>query len=278
MALFQKNVRFGRPLKLSSWRKVAIGTWNTVGDPSVYGLAEFDVTAVNQYINDLKTKTGKKITLTHFVGKAVAETIRRHPEINCSLRFGKLYPRKSVDIFFQVASDNTGEDLSGTTIRNADQKTTIEIADQMHQKVTTIRTKDDPDYKQMKSLMGLIPGFLTKMMINLSGFIMYTLNIWSPLLGVPRDSFGSVMITNIGSIGLDIAFAPIVPYSRVPILIAVSSVCETPCVIDGKIEIRPKVKLCATFDHRLIDGIHASHMSHTLKAIFKNPSKELKEN
>ena len=145
----------------------------------------------------------------------------------------------------------------------------------MQNKVQKIRTENDPAYRKMKTMMGLLPGFLTKLMINFSSFLMYTLNIWSPLLGVPRDSFGSVMVTNIGTIGLDVAFAPLVPYSKVPVLIAVSSVYDAATVVDGKIEIRPKIKLCATFDHRLIDGIHASNMAHTLKAIFNDPKKEL---
>lgn len=273
--MLSKNVDLGRPHKLSSWRKIAIGTWRTAGDPSVYGILEIDMGPALKHLEILKETSGKRLTITHLIGKAVAVCLARHPDLNSILRFGKLYPRKNVDVFFQVASDLTGKDLSGTTIRNADKKSIVQIATEMEERVQTIRKKGDPDFKKMKNLMKLIPGFLSGLLLNISGFILYSLNLWSPLLGTPKDPFGSVMITNIGSLGLDVAFAPIVPYSRVPVLIAVGAVRETPVVKNGQVVISPVIKLCATFDHRIIDGVHASHLVKTLKHIFENPQSEL---
>ncbi|MCM2323939.1 MAG: 2-oxo acid dehydrogenase subunit E2 [Oligoflexia bacterium] len=275
MALFQKNLQLGKPLKLSAFRKVAIGTWRTAHDPSVYSILELDVGPALNYLQRIQAKTGTKVTLTHFTGKAAAETIRRHPELNCILRFGQLYPRQSVDIFFQVASDTKGSDLSGTTIRHADRKAIADIAREMQESVSAIRTQGDPAYKKMKKTMKGLPGFLSAWMIDFSAFLQYTLNIWSPLFGIPRDAFGSLMVTNIGSLDLDMAFAPLVPYSRVPCLLAVGAVRDTPVVRDGQLAVAPVSKICVTFDHRLIDGIHASHMSKTVKKIFANPEAEL---
>jgi pyruvate dehydrogenase E2 component (dihydrolipoamide acetyltransferase) len=104
---------------------------------------------------------------------------------------------------------------------------------------------------------------------------MYTLNLWTPLLGSPRDPFGSCMITSIGSLGLDMAFAPLVPYSRVPLLIAVGAARETPVVRDGRLTVALISRLCVTIDHRLIDGMHAAKMAKTMLAVFANPEGEL---
>src|SRR5689334_20441535 len=117
MPLIRRNVDLGPPLKISSWRKIAIGTWKTAADPSVYAIVDLDVAPALRYISRLSEKTGQKITLTHFIGKAMALVLEKHPSINCMLRMGRLYPRKSVDVFFQVASDFKGKDLSGTLIR-----------------------------------------------------------------------------------------------------------------------------------------------------------------
>lgn len=275
MSLFQKNIDLGKPLRLSAFRKVAIGTWRTAGDPSVYGFSDMEVEPALAYIEKLKAKSGQKVTLTHFTGKAMAETIRRHPQINCMLRWGRLYPRKTVDVFFQVATDTAGEDLSGMTIRSADQKSIPEIAREMQEKVEQIRLKGDPAFKKMKKSMGMLPGFLTGFVITLVGYLMYTFNLWTPLLGSPRDPFGSVMITNIGSLGLEMAFAPLVPYSRVPALLALGSVRDAPVVRDDKVVVAQVSRMCMTFDHRIMDGVHAAHISKTMKAIFENPEKEL---
>jgi pyruvate dehydrogenase E2 component (dihydrolipoamide acetyltransferase) len=275
MALISSNAKLLPPLKISSWRKVAIGTWRSVGDPSVYGILEFEAQPALTYLEKLKELTGQRVTLTHFVGKAVAQTLEKHPDINCILRLGKLYPRKAVDIFFQVASDTSGKDLSGATIRNANHKSIVEIAQEMQERVHQIREKGDPNFRKMKDTMGLIPGLLVSPLMSFIGFIMYTLNLWSPLFGSPKDPFGSVMITNIGSLGLDTAFAPLVPYSRVPLLLTLGVVKEKPVVKSGRVEVGQIIQICVTFDHRLIDGMHASKMVRSLQKIFANPEKEL---
>jgi hypothetical protein len=66
--------------------------------------------------------SGQRTTATHFMGRTIAEWIARHTEINSILRLGNLYPRQSVDVFFQAAMDSAGEDLSGITLRNVGKK------------------------------------------------------------------------------------------------------------------------------------------------------------
>lgn len=275
MGLFSRNIHYDGKAKLSAFRKVALGTWSTVGDPSVYAELELNVEPAKEYLAKISNVTGKKLTLTHFVGKACAETIRRHPELNCLLRWGTLYRRSHIDIFFQVASDAKGEDLSGTTVRNIDQKNIVEIAEDMQKKVKRIRDTGDIDYKEMKKTMKKIPPWLSGHLLNFSSWLMYTLNLWSKLLGVPKDPFGSIMITSIGSIGLDRAFVPLVPYARIPCLVAIGALRDGVLVIDGQVMVKPVISLCVTFDHRVIDGMHASHMAKTLKKIFAHPEAEL---
>ena len=46
--------------------------------------------------------------------------------------------------------------------------------------------------------------------------------------GVPRDAFGSAMVTNVGIFGLPHAFAPLVPFSRVPIVVMATKPAGSP--------------------------------------------------
>lgn len=273
--MFSKNIEYGKPLKISAWRKIAIGTWKTVGDPSVYGALDLDCEQVLKFIEKKRAESGVKITLTHAVGKAIAHTIQKHPEINCVLRFGKLYPRKTVDVFFQVATDEKGEDLSGAVIRNADQKSIVDIARELEESARKIRTKEDQTYTKFKNMTKSLPGMFASTLLGIGGFILYKLNIWSPLLNSPKDAFGSIMVTSIGSLGMDEAYGPLVPYSHVPSVIAVGALTEKPVVRNGQIVIGKMIRVCATFDHRLIDGIHGSKMAKTMKAIFHSPEKYL---
>ena len=275
MPLFTRNVDLGPALKSSAWRKIAIGTWTQGGDPSVYGIMEFDSTKMLEYIKNVQERSKERITITHFIGKAIGTTFGKHPQLNCVLRWGKLYPRKTVDVFFQVASDDAGKDLSGCVIRSTDRKSIPDIAREMKGRVKKIREQGDPEYKKSKDTMKVVPGMLVGYLLKFLGFVLYTLNIWSPLIGSPRDPFGTVMVTNVGSLGLDFAFAPLVPYSRVPILLAVGVVKDTPVVRDGKVVVAPIIRIGVTVDHRLIDGMHGSKMFKTISAIFADPETHL---
>lgn len=272
---FRKNIDLGPPLKLSAFRKVAIGTWRSAGDPSVYGILQYDVRPALAYLEKIRAQTGEKLTLTHFVGKAVAMILKEHPELNCIQRFGRLYPRRSIDLFFQVASDKKGDDLSGATIRGADKKSIVEIARELQSGAREIREKGDPAFKKMKKSLKLLPGFLSWWVIQATSVIQYTFNLWSPIFGTPPDPFGSIMITSIGPLGLEFALAPLVPYSRVPCVLTVGAVHEAPITRDGKVEAAPVIQLGVTFDHRLIDGIHAAKMATSLNRIFSNPEAEM---
>jgi len=277
MPFLERHIDFGPPRRISSWRKIALGTWRTAKDPSVYGFLDVDAAAALAYLEKAREKTGARVTLTHFAGRALAETLRRHPELNAVLRLGRLYPRKSVDIFYQVASDSEGRDLSGMVVREADSKSLSEIAREVSGRVRSIRDDTDTTFKKMKGIMAAIPGILIGCILDLTGFLLYTLNLWSPALGTPRDPFGSAMITSIGTLGLDMGFAPLVPYSRVPLVLALGAARDEAVVRDGKIVVMRRVRLCATFDHRLIDGVHASKMARTMTGIFLDPVKELGE-
>lgn len=274
MSLLRRNVQLGPRLKTSSWRKVAMGTWTDAKDPSVYGTLEMEVDTTLDYLEKLKSETGVKVTLTHFVGIAIARCIHENPEINCVRRWGGLYQRKNVDLFFQIASDPKGKDLSGTVIRNADRLTCTDLAKQLEERALAVRDRGDQEYRRMKGTIGLMPGWFVGKFLDIGSFLLYGLNLWGSWLGSPRDSFGSVMVTSVGSLGLDVAFAPLVPYSRCPMVIAAGAAQKRPVVSGDQIRIATTIRICCTFDHRLIDGVHAAKMTKFLKEFFANPSRE----
>jgi len=71
VSFIEKNANLGAPLKLSPWRKIAIGSWRTAKDPSVYAAIDLDVQKALNYIADLNKNSGEvKVTITHFFRKS----------------------------------------------------------------------------------------------------------------------------------------------------------------------------------------------------------------
>lgn len=259
---------------VSSFRKIAIGTWRTAYDPSVYGTIELRMDKALEYIAAFRDKTGKKLTVSHLLAKAAAMVLKECPDANALLRWNRVYLRKQIGIFFQVVMTDEGAhkaDLSGATLYDVEQKSLAEICDEFSAKVEKVRARKDPALEKSRQTFLGIPYLALNFVLRMISFLSYTLNWDLSRFGLPRDPFGSLMITNIGTLGLDTAFVPLVPYSRVPILIATGAVKEVPIVEHGQLTVGKIMKVNATFDHRFIDGFHASVMARILRQWIEHP-------
>lgn len=261
----------------SVFRKIALGTWNKGGDPSVYGTLLIDMSHSLPFIEKVQARHGIKITPAHLVGRAIARTLKFRPEINGMIRAGKIYLRKSVTLFFQVNIPGLGDDkvakatLSGTTIADAGDKSVVEISKELSQKAALVRSGQDAEMAKNLALFKWLPWRLARLYLNIGSWLIYGLNLNLKCFGLPQDPFGSVMVTNVGGLGIDRAFAPLVPYSRVPLVLTVGRVEDRPWVVNGEVVVRPILEIGVTFDHRLIDGVHAAQMASIFKECFANP-------
>ena len=267
------NLKLRRKADLSPFRKIALGTWQTAYDPSVYGSVSLRMEQAERYLVQFRRVTGKRLTMSHLMAKAAAAALEAMPDANAILRLGRIYLRERIGVFFQVALEDprTGQiDLSGATIYDPEKKTLHDICLELEDKAKGVRGGKDKK-ERARSLFRHAPEFAIGPLLDTIGFFGYTLNLDLEKVGVPNDPFGSIMITNIGSLGLEEAYAPLVPYSRVPIVLAMGAVLDAPVVEDGRVVPGRVMKVCATFDHRILDGAHAAIMVRTLRDWMEDP-------
>jgi pyruvate dehydrogenase E2 component (dihydrolipoamide acetyltransferase) len=108
--------------------------------------------------------------------------------------------------------------------------------------------------------------------MKIQEFLQFSLNLAIPSFGIPRDRFGSAMISNIGALGIEKAFIPLSPYARCPMIIGIGKPRKIPVVIDDKIVALNSAAITFTVDHRYADGSHVSHLIRRFKKVFGNPS------
>lgn len=269
-----RHLELERKKDLTPFRRLAIGTWRTAYDPSVYGTLQVRMDRATEYIEEYRRKTGVRLTVTHLVGRAMVEVLKRMPDANAILRFNRIYLRKRIGIFFQVTmrDEETGTfDLSGATLYDLDKKSLREIVAEMEEKVHSVRKGTDKALEKGRRSFRFVPLFLMNFVLRAVSFIAYTLNLDLSRFGIPRDPFGSVMITNIGALGLEAAYVPLIPYSRVPLLVALGAVKEVPLVENGRIVVGKVMDMNATFDHRFFEGAHAAVMASVMRAWMEDP-------
>ena len=269
-----RHLELERKKDLTPFRRLAIGTWKTAYDPSVYGTLQVRMDRAMEYIEEYRRRTGVRLTVTHLVGRAMVEVLKRMPDANAVLRFNRIYLRKRIGIFFQVTlrDEETGTfDLSGATLYDLDKKSLLEIVAEMEAKVHSVRKGTDKALEKGRRSFRFVPLILMNLVLRIVSFFAYTLNIDLSKLGIPKDPFGSVMITNIGALGLEAAYVPLIPYSRVPLLVALGAVKDVPLVENGKIVVGKVMDMNATFDHRFFEGAHAAVMASVMRAWMEDP-------
>ena len=266
---------FQRVRELSSWRRISLSAWERPSDPSVYGWLDLDVSRAQSYLAEQSRDTQSKITLTHLVGKALALAIAQCPDVNAIVRRGRhIYARSTVDIFFQVAYESGGN-LSGAKVAEADTKSLDQIAAELTGRARAIRSHQRHELSRSDASLGGVPPLLRKFAMRAIETAIYDWGLNLSRFGVPRDGFGSAMVTNVGMFGLPHGFAPLVPFSRVPIVMTLGAVRDAPWVEEGEVVIRPVLSVGVTLDHRLLDGYQAGRLAQRFCEVMHDPARAL---
>jgi len=265
------NLDLGERQELTSYRKIAIASWRHPRNPCTYAMLELPVAPAMEFLATCASET--TLTLTHYVTKVAAHCLSQHSELNHVLRMGNLYRRNHVDIFITtLLKTQQGKDLSGFVIRDADKKPISLIAAETEARSLDLRQNRDKENLKVQQIVNRVPSMLLRVLLMIQDFFQFTLNISAPAFGMPKDRFGSAMITNIGALGIENAFVPLSPYSRCPLLIAVGKPTMAPVVQGDKVAVGQSVTLTFTFDHRHADGAHGAHLIRRFKKIFTNPA------
>lgn len=80
----------------------------------------------------------------------------------------------------------------------------------------------------------------------------------------------TVTLTSLGPLG-GIVSTPVINYPEVAI-VGVNRIIEKPVVIQGAIAIRKTMNLSSSFDHRVVDGMHAAEFIQKLRAYLECPA------
>jgi pyruvate/2-oxoglutarate dehydrogenase complex dihydrolipoamide acyltransferase (E2) component len=259
----------GTPLK--GWRKIAAASWGPPKDPQIYGDVIVDAGALTEYLEELRS-ADHPVTLTHLVGKALAYAYAQNPDLNGHLARGRFVRHETVDVFFIVSAEK-GAELSGVCVRRADEKSVVEIAQELRDRAARIRSGTDEEFGKSKSLLATLTPRPLSGLLRTAAWIAVDRGWELPQLGIRRYPFGSALVSSVGMFGIDRAYAPLSPYYKVPFLVLVGAVTQQPRVVDGQVVPRPVLEIHATLDHRYLDGFHAGRLARSAEEYLSDPAR-----
>ena len=178
--------------------------------------------------NDLAAND--KISFTDLLVKAVAMALKSKPRMNVSLCDRQIKVWRDINIGVAVALP---EGLVVPVVRNADQKTVLEISNA----IKDLAQRARQNKLQMEEMSG-----------------------------------GSFTVTNLGAYGSVDYFTPVINQPESAIL-GIGRILKMPVVVDDQVVIRPMIGLSLAYDHRIINGAPAAEFMAVLMKLIEAPYK-----
>lgn len=250
------------------WRSVAASVYKKPTDSKIFGSVEIDVTDVEAYIHR-KRKEGLRITLTHIFTLIIARALKHDvPELNVFVRRGRILPRPSIDASVSVLLRDL--QLSSVMVKNADTLTLSDLADYLMMHIRGSRTGSENNTMKMKGILAAIPWPLRGWVFQFLKILTVDLGVSIPQWGLSASSFGSFVISNIGSLGLDTGYPALFPISNVSFVMILGGVNTKPWVVDGKVVPRRILWLGSALDHRAVDGSHGGKLFRYIREMLRD--------
>lgn len=114
-----------------------------------------------------------------------------------------------------------------------------------------VKAKKDSDHNHRNEIASKIPTFFLQWIISIASYITMNMGLQLSPLGLKKNALGHCIMTNIGSIKIAKALAPI--SFRAPLLFAVGQVADKPVVVEEQILVQQMMSVCMTVDTRLMN-------------------------
>ena len=190
--------------------------------------------------------------VTTFTIKLLSIVFKKYPAVHGYIKFGRYEPKEGVDICCLV-NVGEGKELANTTITNCECKTMRDIHIELKESAGLLKKRKNKEQNTKMNLYKLIPTFLLGPLTQVFSWLS-SIGIQVKLLGVRQFEFGSCVITNIGSIGIENSQVPIPPVSFAPAILTLCSYYKRNVRNkEDKIEEKIYLKMNFTTDYRFFD-------------------------
>lgn len=257
--------RFNTP-----WRVAAAAIYTAPSDSRIYGSLDIDVTEAKRFM-DGKRKSGVKITMVHITTAVIARAVAFDvPELNCFIRRGSVVGRKRLNVMVPVMLDSNAG-VSSVIVNDAHARPVSDLADDIRQRARKSRGGRESKASQNKYLLNKIPWPLRRVVFKFLKWLSVDLGVELRSLGLSSDSFGSFIVSDIGSFGLTSGMAALFPAAKIPAVIIMGKMEDKPVVRNGEVVIRTILPLTGTFDHRIVDGMQIGKLGRAIHRNFARP-------
>lgn len=239
-------------------------------DNEAYIKASIDISGTESYIKEYnKNHPDSRIAIFDIVIAAALKTIKQRPQLNRFIANQTMYQRNNLTAAFTVKKefkDDGDETLARIVAEDSDNLASL--SRKIRQQISLCKTQDDESTQAMnfimklpgKHIIGAIARFLDK-------------HGWMPESVIATDPYQcSVVLTNLGSLGMDIGYHHLMNWGTNSIFIIVGTKKNrTHTAPDGTVTTTRELDLAFTIDERISDGFYYARSIKYMKSLIENP-------
>ncbi len=239
-------------------------------DNEAYMKLNIDISYTEEYIKEYnKNHPDSKIAIFDIIIAAALRIVRTRPQLNRFIANQTMYQRNWVNAAFTVKKEFRDDgDETLARIEYEDSDTLESISRKVREQIALCKAQDDESTQAMNFIMKL-PGK------HIIGAIARFLDRhgWMPQSVIATDPYQcSVVLTNLGSIGMDIGYHHLMNWGTNSIFIIVGTKKFRPHHDqDGNVTMKRELDLAFTIDERISDGFYYARSLRAIKALVENP-------
>ena len=242
-------------------------------DASNYFSDSIEITGIESYLRNKRQQGYPGIGILHLMVAAYIRIISQYPGINRFISGQRFYARSNIEFLMMIKKEMKAT-ASETSIKVIfDSRDTIfDVFNKLNAEIDRVKKEGDATdtddaakafMKLPRPILKFAVFFFTK--LDYYGLLPKTLAKASPF-------HGSVVVTDLGSIGMPAIYHHLYNFGNIPIFIAIGAKRKTyePSP-DGIIEQRKYMDYKFTVDERICDGFYFSQAFRLFKSVLQQP-------
>jgi hypothetical protein len=247
-------------------------------ESAVYHQAVYDISKTRQWLRRFnRAGAHQAATIFHLFLWAVARGLHGSPNVNRFIAGGRLYQRKTVDVSF-VAKRVFTRDAPFLTVklpfREANEPLPMAV-DRIIGAINDGRSGNKLMVDKELELATRLPRFFARFVM----WLMQLLDRWNLLPAKLIESdplYSSILVANLGSVGLDDSFHHLYEWGTTSLFAALGPQKKAPLVgRNGQVEVRDVMQVGWTLDERVADGFMGADGLRMVRDVMEDPEKFL---
>lgn len=232
-----------------------------------------EVTEIDRWLRAQRAAGYKGMGLLHVIVAAYVRTVSQRPGINRFVSGKKIFARNNIEVIMTIKrtmSDDSEETTAKFKFLPSD--TVYDVYRKMNEQIDEIRANESTGTDDFAEKASKLPRFVISSVVAILRAMDYFGILPQSLLEI-SPFHGSMIITDLGSIGIKPVFHHIYNFGNLPIFLAFGAKRRTIEVTgEGRAEERKYVDFTATLDERISDGYYLANSFKYIKHYMKNPS------